>query len=310
MRFLALMLLALTLAAPSAAQTPVRDFPFATPAGEYRDLVVPLDAARSVRLVFPMVRVERAAEGRAMLHPGGDGRVVVQGAGADGAFHSLAELYVADTPLSLRREGGRAILSGAARALALPVAGRPPGAALGVVTFEGMTARLSWGVSGEARTPAFAVEARGARIERALLGLPAIAPAALETGPLSLRGGLSLEDGARRIGAGMRRVRLDEGRVALLGGGIALDGTADLARGLPGPADALRGTLRLRDVAGMARRAMAARLVPAERIMPLVALAGMLGRPEGADTLVLDAATAADGTLILNDRPTALRLPR
>ena len=313
MRLLGYVALLIVLLRPAiAAETTFEHFPFETKAGTYRNLIVYADDTRALRLVFPSVAVERPSADRAVLRPGGNGRVVLEiPSGKAGAFETGAELYVTDAPLVLRMEDSQTYLQGAVKAVAIPlVGGSDP--ALGRIVFDGMTAALSWPTD-PATAPqvmTFALKAAGARVDAAMLALPPTAnPKPLVTGPVETRGRLVLrvEQGAA-MPERLARIELDRAEVALFGGGVAATGTADFPAGIGAPPDDLEGILRLAKFTIMMQRIMESGLVAPEQLMPLLLLAGTMGDVAKDGTVSFAIRTGPQGALIVNDRPTAIKL--
>ena len=316
MRFLGPFVLMLLMSSPALAERSGDGFPFQTGAGAYRDLVVYPDDARSVRLVFPVVAVERPGPDRAILRPGGGGRVIVQlPTGRKNGFATTATLSFGDAPITLRRNGDRLDLEGSLRAIALPLMGGSD-PAVGTIAFEAMRAVLSvpMGTSPAIRQATITLKARAMRVDAAMLALPAAAnPAPFGTGPIDLSGRVSLriiEDPAdlHDVARAIRRIDLDRASVVMLDGRVDAAGAAVFSPAGDGALRDLRGNLSLGNYAGMIQRLLASKVVAPQQLMPLVLMAASLGRMSTDGTLSFRVATGADGALIINGKPTALTL--
>lgn len=316
-RFAVLLLLAAPamaapLAAPpaQAAETDTGRFPFATGAGVYRDLVVYPGESRALRVVFPVVTVERPSKTRAILRPGGDGRVIVEIAG-DGTdrFTLGAELHFGQAPVILESDGERTDIRLSLRALALPLVDSP-GGALGRIAFEGMLATLSWptGLSPAIREARFALKAAGTRAD-ALLFAPGAAEApTLKTGAVDIAGRLDLRmvEPPSRPDALMRsvtRARLDRGSVEMLDGRVVATGSSRFSPGDAMPVRDLRARLAFEKFSTMVQRLMLAGVLTPRQVMPLAVVAGSLGTLSPEGTLGFAIETTPEGVLVVNGKP-------
>jgi|GEM_PF-3286548 len=283
--------------------------PLALEAGSFRDLIVPQDADAPLRLIFPVVTVERPDAGTTHLIPGGDGRIVVQSATArPGEFRTIAELHAGPAPVLIRHGGEGMMVETPLRGIALPLTARP-GSRLGLITLERGRVALSL-PDRAAPEGAISIEAAAAQAEPALIASLGGGAVPLNTGAITMQGSLYFDAPMANRGLRLQRVEIERGDIAMLTGRITASGRADFARGGASGPRTLTGSARLRNFAAMIQQLMTSGLVTAEQAMPLILIAGSLGQMSTDGTLAMDLRTAPDGLLIINDRVTALRLAR
>ena len=283
--------------------------PFTMEEGVHRNVVLAPLGGSAFRLVLPAVSVERPSEDRAILRPGGDGRVVLQIMPEGGTGHRTgAVLHFGQAPLVMERRDGRVALAGSLKALSLPLTDDPD-ARHGTIAFQRMTFRL---ILPSASSPAMqeatiSFQAQAMRVDPALLtvAMPG-KPVVFSTVSLRAQAMLQIPHPLADIGQLSRSVR----QVDLADAGADLSGNPIAARGTAvfGEDDAARldGLLSLGNFAALLQTLMSGDRFAPEQIMPLALVAGGLGRMTEDGTLTFRVRTAEDGTLIINDRPATL----
>jgi len=310
-RFAVLLLLAAPLpAAPAlAADTDFARFPFSTEAGEYRDLVFYPTDGRDLRIVFPRVAVERPSRSRAILRPGGDGRVTVETRDGRRGFVKGADLYFGRAPVILSIAGDQLDMRLSLRALALPLIAGPEGA-VGRVAFDGMLASVSIPTrpSPAPRKATFSLKAAGIMGDAVLFGPDAVDQPTLKAGKVDIAGALDLRipEAPGRTGTifdAVTRARLDRGSIEMLDGRLSATGVAAFRPGTDEPVESVDGTVALDRFSTMVQRLMLTGILAPRQVFPLAALAGSLGSLSPQGTLSFDVETTPGGTFVVNGKP-------
>ena len=309
MRLFGWIFFSLMLAFPALADTRIAPFPFAVEAGAHRNAVLNPLGGTAFRLVFPAVGVERPSEDRAVLRPGGDGRVVLQiTPNGEATFTTGAVLQFGQAPLIVERKGDRIAMAGSLKALSLPLSDGPD-AAFGTVAFDAMTFKmiLPSSASPAMQDASISMQAKAMRVDPALLAatLPG-EPIRFEAVDLRTRAEGRMAETPADLGQLARsvlRIDLDTAAANLSGGRIAARGEAAFGEDEAAKID---GLLSLGNFAVLLQNLMSGQNFVPEQIMPLALVAGTLGSMTEDGMLNFRIQTTGEGGLILNGRSATL----
>lgn len=311
MRLLRWILCAVILAFPALAETNAPRFPFSVDAGTHRNIVLPALGGSAVRLVFPEVGVERPSDNRAILKPGGDGRVIFQVTPeGEATFRTGAIIHFGQAPLIMERKDGQIAMAGSLKALSLPLVDGPD-SPFGTITFEAMSFKLFLpsGASPAIQEAGIAVQAKAMHVDPSLLAVAQPGEwVRFDAVDLRARTTGRIVENPADIGqlfGSILQVDLDNASANLSDGRIMAHGIIDLSESnIP----RIDGLLSLGSFATLLQTLMSGGSFAPERIMPFALVAGTLGRMTDDGTLNFRIQTTGEGTLILNGRPAALDL--